>query len=357
MKGKGKYLIWSLVLALIGIILLMVACETGALYSKTPLASEFPEDYSGMQQQGEEESQEDILDSLTDEDKENSIEKEDKIYAGELYSQSLAEEGTKNILLIGVDKQNDLYDTLSIASVDKSNKIVKLIMIPRDTYIEYSEEVISKLKKLNLASAPGIYKINCAHTIGGKIDYKGKFPSGKISFLVDIIEAKFGVEIDDYVKINTRGFRNLVDYLGGVDILVPYNMYYEDPEQELYIHIKKGSQHLNGADAEGFVRFRQGVREDGTPLEIGDIGRKKNQLTFMKELIKQKGTIKNIGKIPGILELLGKNVEHSVGLADVLKTYMSIAANIVSDKYEIETVNIDSNKMIRIEGSSYLVIN
>ena len=256
-----------------------------------------------------------------------------------------------------MDKQNDLYDSICLASVDKSNKTVKLIMIPRDTYIEYSDDVVSKLEELNLANEPGIYKINCTHMVGGKIDYKGKFSSGKISFLSDVIEEKFGIAIDDYVKINTRGFRDLIDYLGGVDIQVPYDMNYEDPSQGLYINIEKGRRHLNGADAEGFVRFRQGLREDGTLLEIGDIGRKKNQLTFMRELIKQKGTIKNIGKIPGILELLGKNVEHSVGVSDVLKTYMGIAANIVTDKYSIETVNIDSDKMIRITGSSYLVVN
>lgn len=359
MKGKGRYLIGSMVLVLIGIILLMVACETGALFSDVPVPEDFPMDNTQIQHQENPGSQKDMTESPSqeNEDEENSDEGKNKLYKGKPYSQTLVGEDTINILFIGVDKQNDLYDSIGIVNIDKSNKTVKLIMIPRDTYIEYSDDIVSKLEKLNLANEPGIYKINCAHFIGGKMDYSGRFPSGKISFLADVIEEKFGVKVDDYVKINTRGFRDLVDYLGGVDIQVPYDMFYEDPSQDLYINLEKGKKHLNGAEAEGFVRFRQGVKKDGTPFEIGDVGRKKNQLTFLKELIKQKGTIKNIGRIPGILELLGKNVEHSVGLSDVLKTYTGIAANIVADKYEIETVNIDSEKMIRIKGSSYLVVN
>jgi len=359
MKGKGKYIIGSLVLALIGIILLMVACETGALFSETNQPEEFTGDKPLMDSREEPAKQKDSfqLPLQADEGSDDPEEEKNKVYKGKPYSQRLVEENTVNILFIGVDRKNDLYDSIGVVSVDKKNKTVKIIMIPRDTYIEYTDDIVSKIEKANLANEPGIYKINCAHFIGGKINYEGRFTSGKISFLADVVEEKFGIEIDDYIKINTKGFRDLVDHLGGVDINVSYDMIYEDPSQGLHINIEKGLRHLNGADAEGFVRFRQGVKKDGTPFEIGDIGRKKNQLTFIKELIRQKGTLKNINKIPGILDLLGKNVEHSIGVSDVLKTYMGMAADIITDQYTIETVNIDSDKMIRIKGSSYLVVN
>jgi len=141
-----------------------------------------------------------------------------------------------------------------------------------------------------------------------------------------------------------------------VEMYVPYNMDYEDPTQDLYIHIKKGNKLLDGKDAEGFVRFRQGYRTDGTFMQIGDPQRKKNQLDFLQQLIKQKGNIRNIGKIPGIISILGKNIQHSIGLGDLLQSYMGIASNIISDGYEIVSVNIDSEEQIRVDGSAYLVV-
>jgi len=212
------------------------------------------------------------------------------------------------------------------------------------------------LEKANLAHTAGIYKINYSHHIGSLISYKGEFDSESISFLAAVIEEKFNINLDDYVKININGFRKLIDHLGGVQINVPYNMDYDDPAQDLHIHIPKGVQVLNGMDAEGFVRFRQGYRQDGTMLVVGDAGRKKNQLDFLQQLIKQKGTLKNIGKLPGTIDILGKNIQHSIGLGDVLKTYMGIASDVITDSYAITSVNIDSEKMIRIDGSSYLVV-
>ncbi len=336
---------------IIGIILLMVACETGILSPQKEEPGEEPEQLHTLTPDRNDDAQEMELPPVYEE------EPAKRLTTGKPYSGKLVEEGSRNVLIIGEDKQNDLYDTIGIASVDKNNKTLKLIMIPRDTYIEYNPEILSRLEEVKLASSPGIYKINCAHLVGSKIQYSGRFSSGPISFLADVVSEKFGITVDDYVKINIRGFKSLINHLGGVDIYVPYDMNYEDPYQDLAIHINKGRQHLDGEKAEGFVRFRQGYREDGTFFEIGDTGRKNNQLNFLKELIKQKGTISNIGKIPGIIELLGKNVQHSIGLGDVLQTYMGMARDIISDKYEITPENLNSEKTIRINGSSYLVLD
>lgn len=351
MGANKKILIWIGIVALIGIILLMVACETGVLILNKP------------QQIVEQEKTDNSIEEQTTVQQEITqpiiqiVEKPKTLTVGKPYSGKLVEEGTRNILIIGEDKLNDLYDTIGIASIDSKNKTLKLIMIPRDTYIEYNQEILSKLEAVNLINSPGIFKINCSHLVGSKIEYSGRFNSGPSSFLTEVVQEKFGVKLDDYVKININGFKALINHLGGVDIYVPYDMNYDDPLQDLSIHIEKGMQHLEGTDAEGFVRFRQGFREDGTFFEIGDTGRKKNQLNFIKELIKQKGTIKNIGKIPGMFDLLGKNVQHSIGLGDILQAYMGMAKDIISDEYEITSENLNSEKMIRIHGSSYLVLD
>lgn len=277
------------------------------------------------------------------------------ITTGVRYSGKLVEEGSRNVLIIGEDKLNDLYDTIGIASIDEKNGKLKLIMIPRDTYIEYGGKVADYLDEVGKSKSPGIYKINCAHLIGSMVKYKGKFKSGPTSFLAQVIKEKFGIDVDDYVKINTSGFASMVDLFGGVDIKVPYLMNYDDPTQDLHIHISKGMQHLDGSQSEGFVRYRQGFKEDGSYFEIGDPGRKKNQLDFLQAFIKQHGTITQIDKIPQLIQLLGKNVQHSIGVGDVLQVYIKLAKDIVLSKFQIESENLDG-KQKKINGSSYLML-
>lgn len=354
MGSNRRILIWIGILTLAGIILLMVACETGVLFpqeeTETAPAQEIPGSKPTKSKTVNKNETE--TDSLI----QPEAEEPKRLTVGKPYSVKLVEEGSRNVLIIGEDKMNNLYDTIGIVSIDSKNKKVKIIMIPRDTYIEYNDDIRAVLEKAKLLHTPGIFKINYTHHIGKKINYEGKFDSGSISFLADVVEEKFNVELQDYVKINTKGFRELIDHLGGVDIYVPYRMDYKDPVQDLVIDIMPGMQHLDGHDAEGFVRFRQGYREDGTFFEIGDTGRKQNQLNFLKQLIKQKGTIKNIGKIPGIIDILGRNIQHSIGLGDVLSTYIGLATEVITKDYEIVLENINSDKMTRIDGSSYLVV-
>ncbi len=356
MRTNRTILIWIAIFALAGIILLMVACEKGLLFS---------DGIRQVEEQAPAETKDNNTDAVKPEkdpliaDDDESVQEEPvkTLTVGKPYSQKLVEEGSKNILILGQDKVDNLYDTIGIASIDKNSKSLKLIMIPRDTYIEYNQEILTKMDELGILHAPGIHKINSTHKIGSMIKYSGRFKSGPISFLADVTEEKFALELDDYIMVNVKGFRNLVDHLGGIDIQVPYLMDYTDPTQDLYINIPKGMQHLDGYNAEGFVRFRQGYREDGTFFNIGDPGRKKNQLYFLQQLIKQKGTVKNIGKIPGIIEILGKNVQHSIGFGDVLGTYMSMATDVIKNNYEITSINIDSEKTTRVDGSAYLVID
>ena len=356
MAKNKTILIWIGILILVGIILIMVACETGVLTPQQPVEN-IPGDTAGQNDSGV--NPVDNPQGVTEPalpQQEPVDEAPKTLTVGKPYSKKLVEEGSTNILIIGEDKVSSLYDTIGIASIDKKTKSVKLIMIPRDTYIEYNEDIINALDKAKLLHSPGVLKINYTHHVGTKINYEGRFDSGSMSFLADVVEEKFNVEIQDYVKINTRGFIELIDHLGGVSIYVPYNMDYEDPTQDLYIHIPKGTQKLDGYNAEGFVRFRQGYKEDGSFFEIGDTGRKNNQINFLKQIIKQKGTVKNVGKIPGIIKVLGRNVKHSIGVGDVLSTYMSMATDIIKDEYEITSENLSSEKMIRIDGSSYLVL-
>jgi len=271
------------------------------------------------------------------------------------YSKELVSKGSKNILFIGSDKVSGLYDTIGILSIDKENEKLKLIMIPRDLYINYNEKVRHYLSIHGKANNPAFYKINAAHNIGPYLKYDGKFEPYSMNFLADVIKEKFGIVVDDYVRINTEGFVELVDLFGGVEIDVPYDMHYDDPFQDLSIHISKGKQKLNGKQAEGFVRFRQGYNENGELIQIGDIERKNNQIKFIKAFINQHGTIANIDKVPELTKTLNKNLKHSIGVGDILTSYLGLAKEVVTKKYEIESVTLTGQGKM-LNGTYYIFI-
>ncbi|NMB33204.1 MAG: LCP family protein [Clostridium sp.] len=272
------------------------------------------------------------------------------------YNKKLVDEKSKNIMFIGQDRVSGLYDTIGVFSIDKNNRLVKIIMIPRDLYIDYNPKVKHYLELNDRVNDPDFYKINCAYLIGPYMKHEGKFGAYSMNFLAALMKEIFDIEIHDYVRLNTEGFANIIDLFGGVYINVPYDMHYDDIYQELSIHIDAGWQYLNGRKAEGFVRYRQGNDEMGEITHsIGDFERKKNQLNFMKAFIEQHGTISNIDKIPGLIGTLNKYMKHSIGVGDILTSYMGHAKDIVIHKYPIETYTVvGKNKYMN--QRSYVVI-
>ena len=55
------------------------------------------------------------------------------------------------------------------------------------------------------------------------------------------------VPIHYYVLVDWRAFIDVIDLIGGVDLYVEKDMYYEDPYADLFIDIKHGYQHLDGS--------------------------------------------------------------------------------------------------------------
>ncbi|MEX2534910.1 MAG: LCP family protein [Trueperaceae bacterium] len=76
------------------------------------------------------------------------------------------------------------------------------------------------------------------------------------------VEDIVGVPIDYYAIINIDIFEDIVDAVGGVEVNIPYDMYYRDNAAGLTIDFDEGPAHLNGEDAAKFVRYRNTVRSD-----------------------------------------------------------------------------------------------
>ncbi len=291
---------------------------------------------------------------------ESSSEKNLLITDGQRYFENIVDPQSTNILLLGTEPTGFNFDTIMVLNIDKQGKKVKIISFPRDIYIDYSDEILNAIAETKpaLLKEKGIHRINAAPSIGETINYKngsGRFNKPYVDFIADLIQEVFVIPINDYAYVKTKGFRNIVDAFGGVNVYVPVLMNYTDPTQDFSVYIEKGTQHLTGTQAEGYVRFRQGYDENGVFHNYGDIFRKQNQNRFIQAFIKQHVTFKNLGKLSTIADIISNNVITSVKGWDAIVDYGALAEQALSEAYPIESLELQVTEKT-IGGSSYVII-
>lgn len=204
---------------------------------------------------------------------------------------------TLTTLVLG--KSLNLTDTIILFSYNPRTQEASMLSIPRDTFIGNDPDEATAFDKINSVYQFGVDKI-----------------------LKEVSELT-GFDVENYVVVDTAGFRELVDTIGGVTFNVPMDMKYDSYSQGLHIDLKAGEQVLDGDKAEQLVRFRH--NNDGTtyPASYGleDEGRMKTQQAFLTELAKQTLTVGNIPKIMDILDIANKYVKTNMDF-NMLKDYV-----------------------------------
>lgn len=205
-----------------------------------------------------------------------------------------------NFLLIGHDRAASLADVIMLANYDVKSGKVAIMQIPRDTYY------VGDSSKNQLNVQYSAY-VNRAH-------YRGE--SNPTAVAADkfarILEQNLCIKIHYTAVIDLDGFVNIVNAVGGVDVYVPVDMDYEDPVQDLYIHLKKGPAHLNGEDAEGFIRFR----EDFVQADIGRVNAQKIFMTAFMEKVKSSISLTNLSVLNTLVNEVIKNLTTDIPAAD-----------------------------------------
>ena len=189
----------------------------------------------------------------------------------------------KNVVIMGTDKSGMRSDVIMVFSLSTQKRTISCTSILRDAKVNYNGRNI---------------KITEAMSYGGE--------SATIQAVKDIT----GLPVHDYVVFNFNAVKDVVDALGGVDFYVPQNMYYNDPEQDLYIDLKKGQQLLDGNKALQLLRFRK--------YPTADIARTETQRNFIQAVFEQKANAKYIGSIPKIYSAINKNIKSSLSLAEIV---------------------------------------
>lgn len=232
--------------------------------------------------------------------------------------------GFYTILVSGSDDGNGNSDTNILVAIDTVNGYIYGTSIARDTKAVWNGKN---------------HKINAA------------FGSGGMEKMAEVVSDQLGIPVDYTVSVDLKGFAALVDAIGGVDFDVPVNMDYEDPYQDLYIHISKGMHHLSGSEALKVVRFRKGYATQ-------DIGRMETQQKFLKAVAKQTLTVSNLGKIDEFVKIFQKYVKTDLTLGN-LAWLGKEAISIGADNIEFSTlpgVWNDHDKFIHLNKDDVLTL-
>lgn len=216
------------------------------------------------------------------------------------------------ILIMGIDtseaRDNEdfaLTDALMLATLNKDEKSIKLLSIPRDSYV-YIPEVGYETK------------INHAHAYGG--------PQATIETVENLLD----IPVDYYVRLNFESFIDVVEALGGITVDVPYEFKEQDSkDRPNQIHLHPGRQTLNGEEALALARTRK--------LD-NDIERGKRQQEILKAIVDKAISLDSILKLERIIEAVGDNLSTSMEFDDI-KSFISYGTS--GRRPTIETMTLE----------------
>ena len=235
---------------------------------------------------------------------------------------------------LGKDKGNPpRSDTLMLVRVDPRQETISMLSFPRDLVVEIP----------GCRGQPSFRgRINEAFTECG--------PRGTLETVKNLT----GISVNYMVTVNFRGFKQIVNKIGGVYMDVDRRYFNNNAgrgpgERYATIDLHPGYQHLTGSQALDFVRYRH---------TDSDIYRNARQQEFVKAFKQQVESFWSITKVPGIVNAITNNVEVGVGGGkaldpETLYGYAKLLYELPSGNFH--QVQIEGlNEVIGAEGAALL---
>jgi len=232
------------------------------------------------------------------------------------------------VLILGTNE--NLTDTIILASINPSKETITLVSVPRDLYVNG--------RKINsIYSAYGIEKIKQDLT--------------KLS----------GLKIDKYVVFNFSAFKEVVDILGGIDIYVKegINDPYFPTANNGYTKysIDEGSHHMDGEQALMYARSRK------TTSDFDRSERQQQVIQAIRVKVKMLDLLSNVDKAVNIYSIVLKNIKTDVGVFEALgyldnyKNYAIESGNVISDSnFLYSSKTIDGQYILLPKSGDYFGI-
>jgi LCP family protein required for cell wall assembly len=196
---------------------------------------------------------------------------------------------TMTILAIGTDARSDQYrvgraDVMRAVRVDFQNRRVTALEFPRDLWVE--------IPGIELNLNTDHQKLNTAYTYGN--------PENGPSLLARTLDLNFGLKADHYIVANMNVFVEIVDSLGGLDVMIPEGGIdgRTSRDRSARLVFPAGLQHLDGEQALTLARIRN----------VSVFERAKHQNLVLCALRRKIETPDAILQLPAIIESFIENI-------------------------------------------------
>jgi LCP family protein required for cell wall assembly len=242
------------------------------------------------------------------------------------------EHGYTNFLLLGQGDKNhdgvDLTDTIILASIDPKTRSAAMISIPRDLYLRTSRMGAGRINTL--------YR-DFKYTLMRDQDLDEE-QAGRAAMqeLATELSKTFGIQLHHVVKVDFIGFVQAVDALGGVDVVVPEDLYDSEYPGPNYTYqtfsVLAGPQHMDGETALKYARSRHST---------SDFDRSRRQQDILKALgdkAKADGTLTNPARITSLMRIMNEHVATTLTFREMV-TLAGMAADL--DKSKIISVQFN----------------
>ena len=193
-------------------------------------------------------------------------------------------EGRYNLLLIGSDSGPERTgirpDSLTVASIDTTTGATVLVSLPRNLQnVPFPEDSPMHQVYPNGYNCGTTCLINAVHTAAaGRTDLYPDSKDPGLDATMDAVTGATGLKINYYLMVNLKGFRTLINALGGVEIDVKTRIAmfgHDDSWKNTWI--EPGLQTLDGQQALWYARSR--VQSD----DYTRMGRQKCLLAAMAD--------------------------------------------------------------------------
>jgi LCP family protein required for cell wall assembly len=179
-------------------------------------------------------------------------------------------------------------DTIMLVRADPATHSISMLSFPRDLSVP-------------IYCGPGDFRFR------GKIN--AAYATCKEPGALETVRQLTGLRINYLITVNFRGFKQVVDKLGGVWMDVDRRYYHSNAglsEGYRYaqINIKPGYQRLSGAAALAFVRYRH---------TDSDLYRNARQQLFVRSVKDQLSASFSLTSIPGLVRAIVSNVTVGAG--------------------------------------------
>jgi LCP family protein required for cell wall assembly len=215
-------------------------------------------------------------------------------------------DGRINVLLMGMGGEGHdgpfLTDTIILASIKPSENKVALLSIPRDLLVPVEDY--------------GWRKINAVNAFG-ELDARGR--GGDLTR--QTVESLLGVDIPYYVRIDFKGFKELIDGVGGIDVYVERaftdHTYPTEDYLTTTVSFDAGWQHMDGATALVYSRSRHGSNGEGN--DFARAKRQQNVIDMLKDKMLSVKTYRSPAVVANALSSLQSNVTTNLSIGEILR--------------------------------------